>query len=240
MPLHTDRTFENELERLREIFLRMGGLVEQQISRSIDSLVNRNSELAREVIARDREVNRLDVEIDELCFRLLALHQPAASDLRFIATAMKVTTDLERIGDQAVNISERALELNEEPLLKPYIDIPRIAEIVRRMVHTSLDAFVRHDSDLAQSVIGEDDHVDELNRQIFRELLSFMAEDPRTIARGTRILFVSKYLERIADHATNIAEMVVFMVKGRMIRHLTKTAEDEESSQKVHGPSKRP
>jgi len=218
---HTDRHFEEELELLQKLLLRMGGLVEQQISWSIDSLVNRRSERAEEVIERDREVNKVDIEIDELCLRLLALHQPAASDLRFIATAMKINIDLERIGDQAVNICERALELNQEPPLKPYIDIPRMADIARRMVRESLDAFVQRDTALAEQVLGQDDEVDLLTQQVFRELLSYMAENPRTIGRATRIVFVSKYLERIADHATNIAEMVVFMVSGKMIRHGT-------------------
>jgi phosphate transport system protein len=227
---HTDRHFDQDLEQLQASLLRMGGLVEEQISRAIDSLVERDSAQAREVIARDREVNQLDIEIDEHCFRLLALHQPAASDLRFVATAMKITTDLERIGDQAVNICERALELNEEAVLKPYIDIPRIAEIARRMVRTSLDAFVGRDTALAHGVIGSDDEVDGLTHQVFRELLSFMAENPRTISRATRILFISKYLERIADHATNIAEMVVFMVSGKMVRHARTLPEPAQSS----------
>lgn len=228
MTLHTDRHFEEELEHLQDTCVRMAGLVEQQIARAIGSLVRRDSDQAREVIARDREVNKLDLDIDELCFKLLALHQPAASDLRFIATAMKATTDLERIGDQAVNISERALELNEEATLKPYIDIPRIADIVMRMVRCSIDAFVRRDTALAKKTIADDDAVDELTHQVFRELLSFMAENPRTIPRATRILFVSKYLERIADHSTNIAEMVVFMVEGKMIRHQEKLPPPEE------------
>ena len=222
MTLHTDQQFEAELQSLHGLLLRMGGLVERQITHSIESLVERDSDLANEVIDRDREVNKLDIDVDEHCLKLLALHQPTASDLRFITTALKITTDLERIGDQAVNTCERALELNEEPVLKPYIDIPRMAEIAQRMVRTSLDAFVRRDIDLAAQVIGEDDEVDRLAHQVYRELLSYMAEDPTTIARATRILFISKYLERIADHATNIAEMVVFMVKGRMIRHQAK------------------
>ena len=229
MPLHTDRHFEEELTNLRELVLRMGGLVEQQIARAISSLVERDADLAQEVIARDREVNQLDIRIDEESMKLLALHQPAASDLRFITTALKLTTDLERIGDMAVNICERALELNEEPQLKPYIDIPRIAEIAQRMVRQSLDAFVARDPVIASSVIEEDDLVDALTQQVFRELLSFMAENPRTIGRATRILFVSKYLERIADHATNIAEMVVFMVGGRMIRHSHKLPEGSDA-----------
>jgi phosphate transport system protein len=221
MTLHTDQQFEAELQSLHGLLLRMGGLVERQITHSIESLVERDSDLASEVIDRDREVNKLDIEVDEHCLKLLALHQPTASDLRFITTALKITTDLERIGDQAVNTCERALELNEEPVLKPYIDIPRIAEAAQRMLRTSLDAFVRRDVELAKQVIGQDDEVDALAQQVFRELLSFMAEDPRTVSRAARILFVSRHLERIADHATNIAEMVVFMVRGRMIRHQT-------------------
>ena len=225
MTLHTDRHFEDELQTLHELLLRMGGIVEQQIARAVESLVERDSALARDVIARDREVNHLDILIDEECLKVIALHQPAASDLRFVTTALKVNTDLERIGDMAVNISERALELNEEPILKPYIDIPRMAKEAQHMVHTSLDAFVRRDTVLAKAVIEDDDVVDSFAHQIYRELLSFMVEEPKTISRATRILLVSKYLERIADHATNIAEMVVFMVDGKMIRHASSLPE---------------
>jgi phosphate transport system protein len=219
---HTNRAYEEELRGLRANLLKMGGLVERQIAEAVESLVNRNTKQARETIARDGEVNRMDVESDERCIRLLALHQPAASDLRFITTGLKITTDLERIGDNAVNICERAIELNEEPQIKPYIDIPRMATITQTMVKDSLDAFMRDDTTLAEEVIARDDEVDGLNYQIYRELLSYMAEDPSTITRATRILFVSKYLERIADHATSIAEMVVYMVKGRTIRHMDK------------------
>jgi phosphate transport system protein len=200
----------------------MGGLVERQIAEAMESLVNRDSDHARQVIARDEEVNHMDVENDEMCIRLLALHQPTASDLRFITTGLKITTDLERIGDNAVNICERALELNEVPQLKPYVDLPRMAEIAQSMVKDSIDAFMRDDAEVADQVIARDDEVDQLNYQMYRELLSYMAEDPRTIGQSTRLLFVSKYLERIADHATNIAEMVIFMVKGKMIRHMDK------------------
>lgn len=221
-PQHTNRQYEEDLRALRTSLLKMGGLVERQIADAIQSLVDRNSAQAREIIARDAEVNRMDLDVDDHCVRLLALHQPAASDLRFITTGLKITTDLERIGDNAVNICERALELNDEPLLKPYIDIARMSEIAQSMVKDSLDAFMRDDTILAKEVIERDDEVDQLNYQLYRELLSFMAEDPRTIARGTRILFVSKYLERIADHATNIAEQVVFMVEGRSIKHMEK------------------
>lgn len=221
-PQHTNRQYEVELRAVRADLLKMGGLVEHQIVQAIEALVDRDTPKARETIARDTEVNRMDVEIDERCVQLLALHQPAASDLRFITTGLKITTDLERIGDNAVNICERVLELNEEPQLKPYLDLPRMAELAQSMVKDSLDAFVRDDTILAEDVIGRDDEVDQLNYQLYRELLSYMAEDPKTITRATHLLFVSKYLERIADHATNIAEMVVFMVKGRTIRHMDK------------------
>lgn len=220
MSTHTDRQYEEELNELRQRVLAMGGLVEKQIADAVQSLTTRDRALAEATIRRDHVVNRLDVEIDELCIRLLALRQPAARDLRFITTALKITTDLERIGDRAASISERALELSEEPALKPYIDVPRIAEIASSMLHRSLDAFVREDTELALEVCRNDDEVDRLNGQIFRELLSFMIEEPRSITRAMRILFVSKYLERIADHATNIAEMVIFMVKGKSIRHI--------------------
>jgi phosphate transport system protein len=217
---HTDKRYEEDLKKLREDILYMGGLVEDQIQKAVSSLVDRDSALAETIIERDHEVNRLDVEIDDVCIRLLALHQPAARDLRFITTALKITTDLERIGDMAVNICERALELNEEPQLKPYIDIPRMARTSERMIRESLDAFVREDTDLALKVCKDDQEVDDLNSQIFRETISFMIEDPHTINRAMKISSISKYLERIADHATNIAEMVVFMVKGKSIRHM--------------------
>jgi phosphate transport system protein len=217
---HTDKRYAEDLKKLREEILYMGGLVEDQIQKSIKALVDRDSDLASMIIERDHEVNRLDVEIDELCIKLLALHQPAGRDLRFITTGLKITTDLERIGDMAVNICERALELNQEPQLKPYIDIPRMARIAQRMIRESLDAFVREDTEMALKVCKDDDEVDQLNAQIFRETLTFMLENAQTISRATKISSVSKYLERIADHATNIAEMVIFMVKGKSIRHI--------------------
>ncbi|HEY7169041.1 MAG TPA: phosphate signaling complex protein PhoU [Candidatus Binatia bacterium] len=217
---HTDKRYEEDLKKLREEILYMGGFVEDQIQKAVKTLVDRDSQLATIIIERDHEVNRLDVDIDELCIKLLALHQPAGRDLRFITTGLKITTDLERIGDMAVNICERALELNEEPQLKPYIDIPRMAQIAQRMIRQSLDAFVREDTDLALRVCKDDNEVDQLNAQIFRETISFMIEDPQTISRATKVGSVSKYLERIADHATNIAEMVIYMVKGKSIRHM--------------------
>jgi phosphate transport system protein len=213
---------EKELQELKEKLLRMGALVETQVERSVRSLVDRDNMLAATVIDTDHEVNRLEVEIDEDCIRLLALRHPEAGDLRFVTTAMKIVTDIERMGDLAVDISERALELNEQPILKPYIDIPRMARAARQMLKDALDAFVNRDSEHARKVTQADDFVDELNHQIFRELLTFMIEDPHTITRAIRISYVSKYLERIADHATNIAEMVVYLVEGKIIRHMGK------------------
>jgi len=222
---HTIKQFEEELRLIKEKVLRLGGLVEEGIANSIKALVERDTQLAERTIENDHVVNGLEVEIDELCLKVLALRQPAASDLRLITTAVKIITDLERIGDMAVNVCERVLELNEEAPLKPYIDIPRMAEAAQRMLKESLDAFVNGDTDLATKVLVEDDFVDDLNRQIFRELLTFMMEDPNTISRAMKILFISKYIERIADHATNIAEMVVFMVKGKVIRHIKQQQE---------------
>jgi len=215
MPRH----FHEELEALKQTLLAMGGLVEDQIRRVMKALLERDDVVAQEVIERDRQVNTYDVEVDEQCVSLLALHQPAAGDLRFITTAMKIVTDLERIGDQAVNIAQRVLELNVEPQLKPYIDLPRMAEKAQRMVKESLDAFVARDTALARQVCGEDEEVDALKEQIFRELLTFMMEDPRTIPRAIRLILISRFMERVADHATNIAEMVIYMVEGKMVRH---------------------
>jgi phosphate transport system protein len=220
MRQHTDKAYEEELGQLRTHILEMGGLVEDQIAQATRALTERDQTTARATIERDHTVNRLDVEIDDLCIKLLALRQPAARDLRLITTALKITTDLERIGDLASSIAERAIELGEELPIKPYIDLPRMSELARDMVHRSLDAFVREDAELALSVCGSDDSLDQLHAQLFRELLSFMVEDPKTITRAMRLLFVSKSLERVGDHATNIAEMVIFMVKGRSIRHM--------------------
>ncbi|PIP70079.1 MAG: phosphate transport system regulatory protein PhoU [Nitrospirae bacterium CG22_combo_CG10-13_8_21_14_all_44_11] len=212
--------FDEELQHLKENVLKLGSMVEKAISDSIKSLVERNSKLAVDVIDKDLQLNALDVEIDEECIRLIALRQPRAGDLRLITTAMKITTDLERIGDLAVDVSERALELNEEPQLKPYIDIPRMTEIAQGMVRDALDAFVKRDSALARDVLTRDDLVDNLNWQVFNELLFFMIQDPKTVSRAVKITYVSKYIERIADHATNIAEMVVYLVEGKIIRHM--------------------
>ena len=213
------RHFHEELEALKQTLLAMGGLVEDQIRHAMQALVDRDDALASEVIERDRQVNAYDVEVDAQCVELLALHQPAAGDLRFITTAMKIVTDLERIGDQAVNIGQRVIELNREPQLKPYIDLPRMAERAQAMVKESLDAFVARDTELARQVRAEDDEVDALKEQIFRELLTFMMEDPRSIPRAIRLILISRCMERVADHATNIAEMVIYLVEGKMVRH---------------------
>jgi len=213
------RHFHEELEALKQTLLAMGGLVEDQIRRVMRALLDRDDILAQEVIDRDRQVNAYDVEVDKRCVELLALHQPAAGDLRFITTAMKIVTDLERIGDQAVNIAHRVLELNREPQVKPYIDLPRMAEQAQRMVKESLDAFVARDPHLARRVCAADDAVDGLRDQIFRELLTFMMEDARTIPRALHLILISRFFERVADHATNIAEMVIYLVEGNMVRH---------------------
>ncbi len=220
MPQHTDRVYESQLGKLRSYVLEMGGLVEDQIAQAIRALTERDEALARATIERDHTVNRLDVEIDDLSLKLLALHQPAARDLRLITTALKITTDLERIGDLATHIAERAIELAAEPPLKPYVDIPAITALASSMVHRSLDAFVRDDVDLALEVCASDDVIDQLHARLVRDLLEIMGQDPASISRTMRLLFVSKYLERIGDHATNIAEMVIFMVKGQSIRHM--------------------
>lgn len=215
------RHIDQELADLKSQILRMGALVESQIEGSIKALVDRDADLASRIIERDTLVNTMDVEIDENCMRLLALQAPAARDLRFVTTAMKISTELERMSDISENISERVIELNEEPQLKPYIDIPRMANWTMMMVREALDAFVRPDAALARKVCADDDFVDNLTHQLFRELLSFMIENPVTITRAIRLTFIGKSLERIADHATNIAELVIYMVEGKIIRHMT-------------------
>jgi phosphate transport system protein len=215
-----ERHLDGELNDLKNKLLLMGGSVESQLQDVLQALTERNSDLAIRVVENDLPVNKLDVEIDEACLRLLALHQPTAGDLRFITTTMKISTELERMSDLAENIAERAIELNKEPQLKPYIDIPRMAEWTIQMVKECLDAFVNRDAELARKVCRDDDFVDDLTEQLFRELVSFMLEDPRTVTRAVRLTFIGKYYERIADHATNVAELVVYMVEGKIIRHM--------------------
>ena len=211
--------YTGQLAGLRERVLRMGGLVEQMTRRVIQALVERNADLLAEVRAMETQVNLLHVEIDEACLELIALRQPAAADLRFITAAMKIIVDMERIGDQAINIAQRAESLLVVPLLKPLIDIPRMADITQEMLKASLDAFVTGDDALAYATILKDDEVDQLKDQVFRELLTFMMADPTTIPRAMELILVSRHLERIGDHATNICEDVIFMVKGKDVRH---------------------
>lgn len=213
------RTLSEELDNLKEKILLMGGKVEVAIGLSVRSLQDRDSEMARQVIERDRGINDLEIEVDELCHLILATQQPTAGHMRFVTSAMKINTDLERIGDLAVNIAERALDLNREPPLKPLIDIPRMAAITQEMVRVALDSLIGRDAAAARGVCERDDEVDDLNGQIFRELISYMLEDPAHIKRALDLILVSKHLERIADHATNIAEDVIYMVQGKDIRH---------------------
>ena len=223
----TETHFQKELEELKGNLLEMAALVEESIRDAVRSLVKRDSELAQQTFVKEDRINSLEIAIDDMCLRLLALRQPMAVDLRFITAAMKIITDLERMGDQAVNIAERAISLNQEPQLKPYIDIPRMAEITQSMVKDVLDAFVTKDSKLARSVCERDDLVDGLNDQVFRELLTYMVSDPKTTPRAVHLMIVSRCLERIADHATNIAEDVIFMVDALVIKHHADVKEKE-------------
>ncbi|HEV7800420.1 MAG TPA: phosphate signaling complex protein PhoU, partial [Burkholderiales bacterium] len=200
--------------------LLMGAKVEEMIANSMRALTERDSELARRMIEYDHQINRLELEIDDMCLRILAKRQPVASDLRLITTALKIVTDLERIGDACVNICERVVELNMEPMLKPYVDLPRMAGTVQAMVRDALDAFVQSDPERAREVVERDRVVDAYYGQVFRELLTYMMEDPRNIYRAVRAQSIAKYLERIGDHATNLAEMVIFMAVGKDVRHV--------------------
>ncbi|MPZ45267.1 MAG: phosphate signaling complex protein PhoU [Betaproteobacteria bacterium] len=216
----TDREYDAELHRLHDQLLIMGARVEEMIANSMRALVERDTDVAQRTIEFDHQINRLEVEIDELCLRILARRQPVASDLRLITLALKLVTDLERIGDIGVNICERVIELNMEPPLKQYVDLPRMAQIVQGMIRDALDAFVNADVDRSRDVVERDRVVDAYYGQIFRELLTYMMEDTRNIYRAIRLQSIAKYLERIGDHATNLAEMVIFMVLGKDVRHL--------------------
>lgn len=214
-----ERHVDLELSRLKEELVRMAGLAEAAIGLAVKALVTRDAEMARQVIASDDAINRLEIEVDELCLRTMALYQPEAKDLRFLAMAMKINNDLERIGDQAVNIAERACELLKEPPLKPLIDIPRMAQSAQQMLKDSLDAFIQGDPASARAVCRRDDEVDSLDDQIFRELLTYMLQDSKAITRAINLILVSRHLERVADHATNIAENVIYLVQGKTIKH---------------------
>jgi len=220
--------FQKELQELKEDLLKMAALVEEAISTAVQSLVKRDSDLAKRTFEGEDQINKMEIDLEDTCLKLLALRQPMAADLRFITSAMKIITDLERMGDQAVNIAERAISLNQEPQLKPYIDIPKMAEIAQSMVKDVLDAFVNSDPKLARSVCERDDLVDGLNDQVFRELLTFMMSDFQTITRAVHLMIVCRCLERIADHATNIAEDVIFLVDARVIKHHADVKEQGE------------
>ncbi len=213
------RHFDRDIEEIKQLLLRMGGLVEQQMMDSVRALLDRNSDLAQLVIERDSEIDQMELLIDQKTIELMAVMQPAASDLRFVATIMKITPELERIADLAQDVCERAIELNREPQLKPLSQLPLLADNAQKMVRESLDSFVRGDVELARSVIRHDDVVDQLTEDSFRSLLTYMLENPRNISSAIRLTFIGKYFERMADGATNICEMVVYLVEGKMIKH---------------------
>lgn len=214
-----ERHLDYYLEGIRQDILRMGGLVEGMISGATEALLERDSPHAEVVIASDRDVDKLEKQLDEACYGVLARMQPTAIDLRFVVAVTKIANDLERMGDSAVNIAQAVLVLNQEPQLKPYIDLPRLSQIVQSMVRDSLDSFVHRNSQLALDVCRRDDQVDGLYKQLFRELLTYMIEDPRNVTRALHLLLISRNFERIADHATNVGEDVIYFVEGRDIRH---------------------
>lgn len=214
-----ERRIDQDLDRIRQSLLRMAATVEGMVAKATRSLIDRDADLWREVVRQDDEVDLMELEIDEVCHSVLLLRQPTAVDLRFLVAVMKINSDLERIGDSAVNIAQSVEQLIEQPPLKPYIDLPHLSNLVQKMVRDSLDAFVGRDAALATAVCGRDDEVDGLYHQIFRELLTYMIEDPRTVSRALHLLLVARNLERIADHATNISEDVIYYVEGRDVRH---------------------
>ena len=214
-----ERHFEHKLQQLMEQLLLMGGRAEGIVQKAIQSLERRDDALARQVLADDEAIDRMEIDIEERCVHLLALQQPLARDLRFITAALKISNDLERVGDHGVNIAECALRLNAEPQLKPLVDIPRMEKLATRMLHEALDAFVQRDAETARRLVRSDDEVDQLNRQLFRELVSYMIESPSTITRAMELILVARNLERVADLATNVAEEVVFIAEARIIKH---------------------
>ncbi len=214
------RHFDRDIEEIKDLLLRMGAMVEDAISESIRALLERDTALAEEVIRNDDRIDQMELEIDRRTLELMAKMQPAAVDLRFVAAMMKITPELERIADLAQDVCERVIEVNREPALKAMIAIPRLAQDAQSMVRQSLDAFVRRDAGLARKIIAQDDSIDQQTEQSFRELLTYMLEDPRNISRAIRLTFIGKYFERMADGATNICEMVVYLVEGKMIKHI--------------------
>jgi phosphate transport system protein len=214
-----ERHLDEEFDQLKEKLLRMAALTEEAISLAITSLKERKENLAQQVLKQEEDINVLDIELDKLCLTLLARHQPMAVDLRFLTSVLRISSELERIADQAVNIAQRSLELLKSPTLKPLIDIPRMAQLAKKMVKDAIDAFIQKDAELAKNVCERDDEVDDLNDQIFRELLTYMLQDPSSIKKAVDLILVGRHLERIADHATNISEDVIYFVKGKTIKH---------------------
>jgi phosphate transport system protein len=214
--METRTAFHKKLREIQDDILALGSMVSKATLRSIEALKNRDLELAQQVVADDKKVNRKRFEIEEKCVELIATQQPMASDLRIIVAVLSIITDMERIGDHAEGIAKIAIMIGDEPPLKPLIDIPRMAEQTVDMLRRSLDAFINHDAEAARKISAEDDTIDQLYDQIFRELLTFMAEDPKTITRATRLIWVAHNLERSADRVTNICERVVFVVTGKM------------------------
>ena len=213
------RHFQEELETMQGRLLEMGGLAEERVRASVQGLATRDTGLIEKVMRGDEPVNRLHIEVDERCFRLLALYQPMATDLRAIVAAVKINSDLERVGDLAVNIAEAATRYVTHPPVKKLIDIPRMGDIAQSMLRDALDAYVKRDTALAQHVLNEDDQLDALKTQVFRELLTYMLQDPATVEPALDLILISRHLERIGDHATNIAEDVIFMVSALDVRH---------------------
>ena len=213
------RHFQEELEALKERLLAMGGLAEERVRVSVHALAERDAIAVQAILTGDEPINDLHIEIDDRCFKLLALHQPMAADLRTIVAAVKINTDLERVGDLAVNVAEAGKRYLQHPPVKPLIDIPRMGDIAMVMLRDALDAFVRRDVALAEAVLVKDDTLDALKTQIFRELLTYMLQDPATIEPALDLILISRHLERIGDHATNIAEDVIFMVSAKDVRH---------------------
>ena len=219
------RHFQEELDLLKSRLLEMGGLAEERVRRAVEGLTGRDVALIDAVLAGDEPINALHIEIDDRCLKILALHQPVAADLRAVMAAVKINTDLERVGDLAVNIAEAARRSVLHPPVKRLIDIPRMGDIAQSMLRDALDSYVKGDVQLAHQVLEQDDELDALKTQIFRELLTYMLQDPGTIEAALDLILVSRHLERIGDHATNVAEDVIFMVLGKDIRHHTEESE---------------
>ncbi len=224
-----ERHFDEELRALKEQLLRMAALAEESIDTAVTGLKDRNEELTQKVFAIEDQINHLDIDVDRRCLELLALKQPMAGDLRLIVSSDRIGSELERIGDQAVNIAQRATDLLKHPPLKPLMDLPRMADLARGMVRDAITAFVNRDDALAREVCKRDDEVDALNDQIFRELLTYMMQDTKNIERAVDLILVGRHLERIADHATNISEDVIYLVKGKSIKHHCETRDFSES-----------